>query len=406
MDKLSRDELKILVEKQSVTCGSVSLFMPTYRAGPEIRQNSLRLKNLLHKAEEHLVAAVPVPVQVRKFLTPIQQLLSDGLFWQHPSDGLAVFLSQDMFRYYHLPLNFEELVVVSDRFHIKPLLPLFSGDGRFFVLALSQNRVKLMQCTRYGTKEIDLAGIVPLNLAEALKYDGTERTLQYHTGAPGKGKGSIIFHGQGLGDVAKKNILHYFQQIDRGLHREILREENAPLVVAGVDYLHPIYKEANTYQHLFDRVVTGNPEGLTSEELHKRAWTLIQPYFDQTQAEAISEYRQLVGTGHTSNNIEEIVPNSYMGRVELLFVALGLQKWGTFDSGSNTLRLHEKAEPCDEDLLDSAAAYTLIHRGVVYAVKLEKIPDGLPLAAVFRHERHHPELGHKTGTSETGEKLQ
>ena len=397
MNILSRDELKILLERQSGTCGSVSIFMPTYKVGAEIRQNSVRLKNLLRKAEERLVAVIPRPVEVRRFLAPVQQLLDDKLFWQHPSDGLAIFLSREMFRYYRLPLNFKELVVVSDRFHIKPLLPFFSGDGRFYVLALSQNEVRLLQCTRFGAKEIDLAGFVPRSLAEALKYDETERTLQYHGGTPGKGKESIIVHGQGLGDVAKKNILRYFLLLDRGLHHEILKEENAPLVLAGVDYLHPIYKEVNTYRHLFGDGIAGNPEGLSSEELHKRAWTLVQPYFDQAQVEAVNEYRQLVGTGHTSNNIEEIVPSSYMGKVELLFVALGLEKWGTFDPGSNTIKLHEKVEPCDEDLLDFAAAYTLIHHGVVYAVKPENIPNGSPLVAVFRHERHHPELGHKAG---------
>ncbi|MBI4181107.1 MAG: hypothetical protein HY528_04175, partial [Chloroflexi bacterium] len=253
MDKLSRDELKILLEKQSGAGGSVSLFMPTYKSGSEIRQNPVRLKNLLHKAEEHLAAVLPRSVEARRFLMPVQQLLSDKLFWQHPGDGLAIFLSQDVFRHYFLPLNFEELVVVGNRFHIKPLLPLFSGDGRFYVLALSQNDVKLLQGTRYGTKEIDLAGIVPQSLAKVLKYDGPERTLQSHAGAPGKGRESSVFHGQGLGDVAKKNILGYFQKIDKGLHHEILKEENAPLIVAGVNYLHPIYKEANTYQHLFDK---------------------------------------------------------------------------------------------------------------------------------------------------------
>lgn len=396
MDTLTRDELKILVEKQSGAGGSVSIFMPTYKATTEIRQNPIRLKNLLHKAEENLAAVFPRPVEARKFLTPVQQLLNDEFFWQHPGDGLAVFLSQDRLLSYHLPLKFEELVVVGNRFHIKPLLPLFSGDGRFYVLALSQNDVKLLQCTRYGAKEIDLVGIVPLSLAEVLKFDGPERMLQSHSGAAGKGKESGVFHGQGVGDVAKKNILHFFQQVDRGLHHEILKEERAPLVVAGVNYLHPIYKEANTYQHLFDKGINGNPEGLSSEELHKRAWTLVQPHFDQKQAEAISEYRQLIGSGHTSNSIGEIVPNAYSGLVELLFVALDQQKWGTFDSGSNAVKLHEKAEPGDEDLLDFAAAHTLIHRGVVYTVKPEQIPGGLPLAAVFRHERHHPGTSHKT----------
>ena len=402
MNTLSRDELKNLWDRQGETCGSLSIFMPTYRAGAEIQQNRPRLKNLLHQAEERLAAVFRRPVEAKRFLSPIQKLLGDELFWQHPGDGLAIFLSQDMFRYYHLPLKFEELVVVSDRFNIKPLLPLFSGDGRFYILALSQNEARLLQCTRYSCKEMDLAGIVPQSLDEALRYEEAERTLQYHTGAPGKGKESGVFQGQGLGDIAKKNILRYFQQIDRGLHQKILSEEKAPLVLAGVDYLHPIYKEANTYRYLFEAGVTGNPEGLTLEELHHQAWVLVQPYFDRARTKAASEYRLLAGSGHTSNDIEEIVPNAYWGRVELLFVALGLERWGSFDPASSTVKLHEKAEPCDQDLLDLAAAYTLIHRGTVYAVKPEEVPDGAPQAAVFHHERHHPGLEHKAGTTNTG----
>ena len=175
----------------------MSIFIPTYKTGTEIRQNPARLKNLLVKAEEQLVGVLPRAVEARRFLSPIEQLLSDGLIWQHPSDGLAIFLSQDMFRYYLLPLNFEESVVVSDRFHIKPLLPLFSSDGRFYVLALSQNEVKLLRCTHYGAKEVDLAGIAPGSLAAAITPEETGRTLQYHGGAPGKGKESLVFHGSG-----------------------------------------------------------------------------------------------------------------------------------------------------------------------------------------------------------------
>jgi len=403
MNILSGDELKILLEKQTGTCGSISIFMPTYKVGAEIRQNPVRLKNLLHKAELDLVSR---NLEAKRFLAPIRKLLQDKQFWQHPSDGLAVFLSPYIFCYYHLPFKVEELAVVSDRFHIKPLLPLFSGDGRFYVLALSQNEVRLLQCTRYGAKEINLTSIVPQSLAEALKYDETERILQYHSGAPGKGKESTIFHGQGIRDVAKKNIMRYFQQIDRGLRREILKEEDAPLIIAGVDYLHPIYREVNTYRHLFVKGIAGNVESLGMEELQRRAWALVESHFAQAQAKAAGEYQQLVGTGHTSNNIEEIVPNAYMGRVELLFVALGLQKWGTFNPYSSTVEVHEKAEPCDEDLLDFAAAHTLMHKGTVYVVKQENVPDGLPAVAVFRHERHHPELDHKTSKTKTGEKPQ
>jgi hypothetical protein len=150
--------------------------------------------------------------------------------------------------------------------------------------------------------------------------------------------------------------------------------------------LHPIYRTVNTYPHLFDKGINGNPEDLSPEELQKQAWGIIRPFFDEAHLEAVAEYKQQAGSGHTSNNIREIVPKAYHGGIKLLFVALGIQEWGTFDLKSNTIDLHEKAQPYDDDLLDFAAAYTIIHRGTVYAVKPEDVPGGLTVAAVFHRE--------------------
>jgi hypothetical protein len=96
-----------------------------------------------------------------------------------PADGLALFLAPHLSRSYRLPLAFEELAVVAGRFHVKPLLPLFTDDGRFDVLALSQNAVRMLECTRHSARQLELEGVPP-NLAEALKYDDPEKQLQYH----------------------------------------------------------------------------------------------------------------------------------------------------------------------------------------------------------------------------------
>jgi hypothetical protein len=44
----------------------------------------------------------------------------------------------------------ELVVVVSDRFHLKPLLPLLTGDGKFYLLTLSQeDEVKFFEGSRF-----------------------------------------------------------------------------------------------------------------------------------------------------------------------------------------------------------------------------------------------------------------
>jgi len=85
------------------------------------------------------------------------------------------------------------------------------------------------------------------------------------------------FHGQGVGiDEAKEDILRYFQHIDRGLHA-LLKDETAPLMLAGVEYLFPLYQEANTYPHLLEQGITGNPDKLKAETLREKAWDIVEP---------------------------------------------------------------------------------------------------------------------------------
>jgi hypothetical protein len=389
MKILARDDLRTLIRKREGLC--VSIYMPTHRAGREVQQDPIRLKNLLGNALDRMVTGGVRTPEARELLEPADKLLHDGIFWQHQSDGLALFVSPEMFHHYRLPFDFEELVVVTDRFHIKPLLPLLSGDGRFYVLALSQNEVRLLQGTRYSVSEVDLED-VPESLAEALRYNDPEKRLQFHTGTRtpgGKGERPAIFHGHGIAsaDDPKDYILRYFHQVARGL-RDLLRDEQAPLVLAGVDYLLPIYQEANSYPHLVvDEGIERNPEEMSAEELHKHAWAIVHPLFLSAQKEAAARYRQLAGAGseQASSDLKEVIPAAYHGRVETLFVAVGLQQWGAFDPDTNAVHLHERAEPGDEDLLDFAAIHTLSNGGSVYAVEPKKVPDDAPLAAVFRY---------------------
>jgi len=383
MHLLSKEELRTLMEKPEGWC--VSMYMPTHRSFPETKQDPIRFKNLLREAEERLKAAGLRSPDAKKMLKQAQPLLKDSLFWQHQSDGFAAFVHSGGFSHYRLPLRLDELVVVADRFHIKPLLSLFSNDGRFFLLALSQNEVRLFLCSRYSTSELELEG-VPESLSEALMYDDPEKQLQFHTRTPTVGGGrAAIFHGHGAGtDDAKNNILRYFQQVDQGL-REILREERGPLILAGVDYLFPIYREANSYSHLMDTGIAGNPEGWKAEELHAQAWKIVESHFLKAQEDVLAQYEQLKGSGRTSNDLKAIVQGAYEGMIDTLFVAAGIQRWGCYDSGMRTVHLHPHAEPGDEDLIDFAAVHTIFNRGTVYPMKPEDVPDRGAVAGIFRY---------------------
>jgi hypothetical protein len=386
MDIVVREDVEALSTEQDGW--HISLFLPTERAGDAIQQNPIRLKNLLAEAEEQLESAGLRRPAIQALLEPAQRLVEAIEFWQHQAEGLAIFLSTSTNRFFRLPLDFETLAVVAKRFHIKPLLPLLSGDGRFYILALSQDQVRLLQGTRYRVGQVELEG-VPTSLDEALRFDDPESRLQWHTttGSPvSRGELPAAFYGHGVPeDDAKTQILRYFHQVDKGV-ADLLAEERAPMLLAGVDYLLPIYQEANSYPHLIEEGIEGNPDKLSAAELHQWAWAIVQPRFARAQAEAANRYHRLAEGELATGEIEEVVPAAYYGQVDTLFVARDQQLWGQFDPTTGALRRHDESAPGDQDLLDAAAAQTLRHGGTVYTVEPEQVPSQTAVAAVLRYE--------------------
>jgi Bacterial archaeo-eukaryotic release factor family 3 len=301
MDVVRRADLERLALPGHGPC--VSLFLPTHRGGREVEQAPIRLKNLLRQAADALEAdGVGVP-DVDRLLAPLRRLLDDRLFWQYQSDGLALFSRPGWWGSFRVPLDLPELAVVAGRFHITPLLPLLTGDGHFFVLALSQTQIRLLEGTRDRLEEVDLPGEPP-GARDALQGE-VERQVQLYVADRGGVGARGIFHGHGdVGDVQAERVLQYFRSVDRRL-REVVAGEHAPMVLAAVEHLSPLWRRSNTYPHLVDQTLPGNPEELRPDQLHARAWPIVEPLFLRAQREAAARYDQLAGTGLTSQDPQE-----------------------------------------------------------------------------------------------------
>jgi hypothetical protein len=385
MNLMSKKDLTQLSTKKDGW--HVSILMPTHRMGSEVQQDPIRLKNLADQAEEEMVEVGARRPAAQEILAPARALIDDAAFWQHQSDSLAVFAAPDTFRLFRLPLDFEEKVVVGKRFYLKPLMPLLSYGGTFYVLALSQQEVRLLRGTGYSVGEIDLDD-VPTSLSEALRYDDPEARLGFRTDTSsphGRGEQHAAFYGSGAAaDEDKEQLLRYFQQVSAGID-DLLAEERSPLVLAGVDYLLPIYRQANTYKHLVDAEITGNPEAMSAAELHEQAWQIVEPIFAEAQHAAAERFPAAQAHDQASDELDAVVPAAHYGRVETLFVALEAEQWGTFAPETKEIEIHVEREADDDGLLNVTAVQTLLHGGTVFAVPADQVPGDGPVAALFRY---------------------
>lgn len=379
-------ELQSLLEQSEETC--ISLYLSIDRLGLEYKQNLNQLKKMLRQAKNILTARGLAAAQINTFLKPALALPDDPAFWEHREDGLALFCSSKLFKFFRLPYKTEDTLMVSSHFYLKPLLPLINSNQRFYILALSQNAVRLLEATRYTVRQVTLPEDVPTSLAEATRYDETEIELQYRPGPVMAGRSNqptALYYGHGgATEVEKENLLLYFYQIDRGL-QTIFNHQEAPLVLAGVGYLLPIYRQANTYAHLIEQGIAGNPEELSAEELHYKALPLVQPGLMAQESAALATYQERAGTGLTSTDIKEIIPAAYQGRVAQLFVATNRHQWGAFDPAKTQVSMHSTVIAGDEELLNLAIVQTLIHKGIVHTMLAGNVPGEGGLAAIYRY---------------------
>lgn len=384
MELITKKEFSELADHHAPHC--VSIYIPTQRTGEEVQQSQakIKLKNHLQEVEAQLEEYDLAGEAIKAHLAPAYELLEDTELWHNLSDGLAVLIGENYFKYYILPVHFEDFTYIADHFYLRPLMPMFHGDGRFFVLALSLQDVQFYECTRHTITKVYIEDIVPENLQEVVGHDYESKSLQYHTNQGAND--STTYHGQGRNtDEDKAEILRYCQQVNDGLMK-MLHDEDAPMVVHCVDYLFPIYQQANSYPLLHESNVSGNPEDEDMVLMHERAWNVIASHFKKKKQEKIEQFNETGNVEKISAELKDIVPAAVNGRVDTLFIKNRHDVYGIFEANSQDVRLDDNKTVSNASLLNLAAIKTFLQDGKVYLLEDDEMPvDTQPANAILRY---------------------
>ena len=383
MDLFTREHLNHLLDVHADPC--LSIYIPTHRSAPATAQDRIRFKNMLQQAKQELEERGFNQPAIREPLGPAEDWLNDSEFWRYQSDGLAAFLTESTHIRFRVSRAFQEQLRVADHFYVNPLLPLIQSNERFYLLAVSQNSCRLFAGCRDRIQVVEEADL-PTDLQSALGRD-RESELNLHSmqrrPASRGGDNTAIFHGHEE-ETQDIDLEAYFRMVDAGL-MDVLRGECAPLIFAGVDYLLPIYEGINSYRGLSKEAVTGNPDDIPIEELHRQAWGIVRPIVESRQRQAISEYMQRSSQGTAIDGIAMVLTAARDGLVETLIIPRDSSLPGHFDAKSGNVEF--KPDRNTEDLLDQATVWTLRNSGEVLAVEPKLMPNESRLLALLRAPR-------------------
>jgi release factor family 7 len=381
MDRIRSTDLRDLLDARQGPC--VSLFMPLTPAGRDSRGDEIQLRNLTDEAADTLIQRGMRQADAKALLAPLKALPQDEETWRHRNHALAVFLAPGFLRVFNTKGDLKASVYVDDQFRIRPLLRLAIEDERFYVLALSQNGVGMFEGDAAELHELTLRGL-PRNLDDALKIEDADAGKQIHSATTGiPGKRGAVYHGQGgEPDHLKPELKFYCDTVARVVDRR-LNGQRAPLVLAMVEPLVPIWRAASQYKYALDNFAAGNPDHLAPHELHAKTWPIVLPALARRRQIAWQRLQEAPGT-KVSFGLERVVPAAIRAQIDSLFLDTTKTRWGRYKMEDESVEMHDQPQPGDQDLVELAAVETLKHKGEVFALQQSNGAAGEVAGALLR----------------------
>ncbi len=247
--------------------------------------NRLRFKHVFETATKILEAQGMRQRDIQRLLQPAQGITAS--LWNVKNRTAVFFIHEKHFSHLLLPpIDRDEPyeIMVKGRFVVDEIDQLMHDNQEVVVLTLSHKGVRLFEADNHYAREIFHPDL-PNSMREELNLDEAMTSfLEGHAVSNSVShSGAEMFHGHYEPNNTQKLLLRdYFRRVDEVI-RSISGIAHRPLLLAGVAYLHPIYRGVSKHEHILEQEVHGNLDNSSPSEIHRKVV--------QTNDEGISSRR-------------------------------------------------------------------------------------------------------------------
>ncbi len=355
-----------LVEQQGEK--SISIIMPTYKEGRQVKQNAIRFKNLLSRVVRELEVQGESETQAETRVQLLFDLTLDDHFWQHQSAGVAIFMAHGQVTAVELHDAPAEHATVSEHFYLTPVALDAAGKKNYRVLALTWEEAKLYTATR-SEVEPEKNAQFPVALSDVVLPPDAEEQLQVRTQS--HSDGGTMFHGQGEGEqMIQSDRRRFLSEVGKRMN-SLHEQPPLSLILVGTDEVLGEFKSVTKVKA--SQTVAASPDGLSSQELTNRILSVVN---GKDSADAHQQLTERLGTAladhRASRDLVEIVEVATTGRIQTLLVNTRLATEGQ----------QPEVDVCQ--LVNSAVIRTIQNGGEIVAVTDDVLDTDL-IAAIYRY---------------------
>ena len=306
-------------------------------------------------------ASQPVIDAVRERLTQVANPASRATTIDRRARTIAVFATEHDVEVFTLTSSAQPWVGVADRFLIGPLLEgALALLPPFFVLALSEKQVRLIDVTAHPARLVDTPGL-PADLESTIALDltGDRETLAHLR----------------TSEDPKVRLREYSRAIDRVV-APALRHAGAVLVLAATEPLASIYRSETSHPLVTSSAIAGNHDGATVEALADLAAPIVEAHRRDTIESHLTRYAELPARGLVLADLEGIARAAQEGAIETLFVDVDRRIGVPAEAFESHFAL---------DRVDEIVRHAMSSGADIVPVHADDLPTPDPVAAVLRY---------------------
>lgn len=367
LDIPTRRDLDALNDLRADIC--VSIYLPTTPVTQQAQQDRIALANLAKEAVAQLEAAGADKKRVAALEEELHDLADDDAFWRFQAHSLAVLATPDHVRTWRLANKLTPMVEVSDRFHLKPLIRAITFPHAAYVLALSENAVRLVEVSAELPAATVKVHDLPADAASAVgKSTINDRSP------------SGRIQGQ---EGQKTRLAQYVRKIDGAL-RPILAHGETPVILAAAEPLNSLFRSVSTVSVL-PETIAGNPDRTSDADLAAAAQKVLDAFYARQVADLRAVFEKRAGDSRVTTDISDAARAATFGNIDTLLVDIDDVVNGTVDEETGAVTFDEKGDAKNYGVVSEVAGRALRSGAKVLGVRRADIPGGGSLAAILRY---------------------
>ncbi len=349
--------LKKLMEVNDYPC--VSILLPTYRTAPDNQKNAIRIRNLVREAEERLLGEFP-----KRDITPLigkMQALANNIDISRTLDGLGLFISKDFAEKVDLPFRVRERVIIDKAFATRDIIKSVNRGTRYYLLAITAQKARLMSCFRDDAVEIS---------------DGfpVENDMEF-----------AQFNLSDLSREKKKKLKEFYNNVDKRV-LEIIKKDPEKLVLAGVEKNLSLYREVADNKDIILTQLSGNFDNASVHDLGKKAWPKVKEKMQEVRNEALEDLNKAVSNGKYASGLSQVWNFTSQGRTGLLLIEEDYHQPAKLENQNTLTFLHKpQGNGTMDDAVDEVAELAINKGGRVLFVENGSLKEHEKIAAILRY---------------------